>query len=112
MVRGRRPIGQNAAMTDARSDPRGSREPGPWAGLSDTQRTIVLALLRQARAARTRLRLRLAAGDGGVQERTVRVLAVESGRARLADLDRETELTAALHRIVSVEPDPAAPSAR
>lgn len=72
----------------------------------------VLALLRQARAARTRLRLRLAAGDGGVQERTVRVLAVESGRARLADLHRETELTAALHRIVSVEPDPAAPSAR
>lgn len=72
----------------------------------------VLALLRQARAARTRLRLRLAAGDGDVQERTVRVLAVESGRARLADLDRETELTAALHRIVSVEPDPAAPSAR
>ena len=72
----------------------------------------VLALLRQARAARTRLRLRLVAGDGGVQERTVRVLAVESGRARLADLDRETELTAALHRIVSVEPDPAAPSAR
>lgn len=72
----------------------------------------VLALLRQARAARTRLRLHLAAGDGGVQERTVRVLAVESGRARLADLDRETELTAALHRIVSVEPDPAAPSAR
>ncbi len=72
----------------------------------------LLALLRQARAARTRLRLRLAAGDGDVQERTVRVLAVESGRARLADLDRETELTAALHRIVSVEPDPAAPSAR
>ena len=72
----------------------------------------VLALLRQARAARTRLRLRLVAGDGGVQERTVRVLAVESGRARLADLDRETELTAALHRIVSVESDPAAPSAR
>ena len=72
----------------------------------------VLALLRQARAARTRLRLLLAAGDGDVQERTVRVLAVESGRARLADLERETELTAALHRIVSVEPDPAAPSAR
>lgn len=72
----------------------------------------VLALLRQARAARTRLRLRLAAGDGDVQERTVRVLAVESGRARLADLERETELTAALHRIVSVEPDPAAPSVR
>ena len=72
----------------------------------------VLALLRQARAARARLRLRLAAGDGSVQERTVRVLAVESGRARLADLDRQTELTAALHRIVSVEPDLAAPPDR
>lgn len=72
----------------------------------------VLALLRQARAARSRLRLRLAAGDGSVRERTVRVLAVESGRARLADLDRETELTAALHRIVSVEPDLTASSAR
>ena len=80
--------------------------------LAATDPVHVLALLRQARAARTRLRLRLAAGDGDVQERTVRVLAVESGRARLADLDRETELTAALHRIVSVEPDPAAPSAR
>ena len=52
MGRGRRPIGQNAAMTDARSDPRGSREPGPWAGLSDTQRTIVLALLRHGRLSR------------------------------------------------------------
>ena len=72
----------------------------------------VLALLRQARAARARLRLRLAVGDGSVQERTVRVLAVESGRARLADLDRQTELTAALHRIVSVEPDLAAPPDR
>jgi len=72
----------------------------------------VLALLRQARAARARLRLCLAAGDGSVQERTVRVLAVESGRARLADLDRQTELTAALHRIVSVEPDLAAPPDR
>ena len=64
------------------------------------------------RVARARLRLRLAAGDGSVQERTVRVLAVESGRARLADLDRQTELTAALHRIVSVEPDPAVPFVR
>ena len=99
-------------MAGTRPHPPDSRAPGPWAGLSDTQRAIVLALLRQARAARTRLRLRLAAGDGDVQERTVRVLAVESGRARLADLERETELTAALHRIVSAEPDPAAPSAR
>lgn len=62
-----------------------------------------LALLRQAQASRTRLRLRLAGPDGRVQERRVRVLAVEPGRVRLADVVRETELTVAVHRIVSVE---------
>lgn len=62
-----------------------------------------LALLRQAQASRTRLRLRLAGPDGKVQERRVRVLAVEPGRVRLADVVRETELTVAVHRIVSVE---------
>ncbi|EEH66528.1 hypothetical protein HMPREF0058_0627, partial [Actinomyces urogenitalis DSM 15434] len=62
-----------------------------------------LALLRQARASRSRLRLRLAGQDGSVQERRVRVLAVEPGRVRLADVVRETELTVAVHRIVGVE---------
>ena len=108
-VRRRRPtVGDLAAHVGRMRAGEKERAGAPAA----TDPVHVLALLRQARAARTRLRLRLAAGDGGVQERTVRVLAVESGRARLADLDRETELTAALHRIVSVEPDPAAPSAR
>lgn len=63
----------------------------------------VLALLRQAQASRARVHLRLAGADGAQQERTVRVLAVEPGRVRLADLGRETELTVAVHRIVSVE---------
>lgn len=108
-VRRRRPtVGDLAAHVGRMRAGERERAGAPAA----TDPVHVLALLRQARAARTRLRLRLAAGDGDVQERTVRVLAVESGRARLADLDRETELTAALHRIVSVEPDPAAPSAR
>ncbi|MBW3068537.1 helicase-associated domain-containing protein [Actinomyces sp. 594] len=62
-----------------------------------------LALLRQARASRARVRLRLAGPDGTQQERTVRVLAVEPGRVRLADLVRETELTVAVHRIVTLE---------
>lgn len=65
----------------------------------------VLALLRQAQADRSRLRLRLAGVDGAILERRVRVLAVEAGRVRLADVVRETELTAAVHRIVSVEAD-------
>ena len=62
-----------------------------------------LAVLRQAQSSRSRLRLRLAGPDGAVQERQVRVMAVEPGRVRLRDVVRETELTVAVHRIVSVE---------
>ena len=62
-----------------------------------------LAVLRQAQSSRSRLRLTLAGPDGAVQERQVRVMAVEPGRVRLRDIVRETELTVAVHRIVSVE---------
>ena len=62
-----------------------------------------LAVLRQAQSSRSRLRLRLAGPDGAVQERQARVMAVEPGRVRLRDVVRETELTVAVHRIVSVE---------
>ena len=62
-----------------------------------------LAVLRQAQSSRSRLRLSLAGPDGAVQERKVRVMAVEPGRVRLRDVVRETELTVAVHRIVSVE---------
>ena len=62
-----------------------------------------LAVLRQAQSSRSRLRLSLAGPDGAVQERQVRVMAVEPGRVRLRDIVRETELTVAIHRIVSVE---------
>ena len=62
-----------------------------------------LAVLRQAQSSRSRLRLSLAGPDGAVQERQVQVMAVEPGRVRLRDVVRETELTVAVHRIVSVE---------
>ena len=62
-----------------------------------------LAVLRQAQSSRSRLRLSLAGPDGAVQERQVRVMAVEPGRVRLRDVVRETELTVAVHRIVSVK---------
>ncbi|WP_232023083.1 helicase-associated domain-containing protein [Actinomyces viscosus] len=62
-----------------------------------------LAVLRQAQSSRSRVRLSLAGPDGAVQERQVRVMAVEPGRVRLRDVVRETELTVAVHRIVSVE---------
>ena len=62
-----------------------------------------LAVLRQAQSSRSRLRLSLAGPDGAVQERQGRGMAVEPGRVRLRDVVRETELTVAVHRIVSVE---------
>ena len=61
-----------------------------------------LAVLRQAQATRSRVLLRLAGADGAVQERRARVLAIEPGRVRLRDIVRDTELTVAAHRIVSV----------
>lgn len=61
-----------------------------------------LAVLRQAQATRSRVLLRLAGADGAVQERQARVLAIEPGRVRLRDVVRDTELTVAAHRIVSV----------
>lgn len=72
-------------------------------GGAATDPVHALAVLRQAQVSKERLRLRLAGPDGAVQERRVRVLAVEPGRVRLADVVRETELTVAVHRIVSVE---------
>ena len=68
-----------------------------------TDPVYALAVLRQAQSSRSRLRLSLAGPDGAVQERQVRVMAVEPGRVRLRDVVRETELTVAVHRIVSVE---------
>lgn len=75
---------------------------GPAVAVNDP--VHALAVLRQGQASRSLLRLRLAGPDGEVQERRVRVRAVEPGRVRLADVVRETELTVAVHRIVSVEP--------
>ncbi|WP_366180522.1 helicase-associated domain-containing protein [Actinomyces timonensis] len=75
---------------------------GPAVAASDP--VHALAVLRQGQANRSLLRLRLAGPDGEVQEREVRVRAVEPGRVRLADVARETELTVAVHRIVSVAP--------
>lgn len=74
------------------------------AGLAEpvTDPAHVLAALRQAQAARAPLMLRLAGPDGAAQERRVRVLAIEPGRVRLRDAVRETELTVAVHRIISV----------
>lgn len=61
----------------------------------------VLAMLRGARAKRSPLWLTIVGPDGISQERHVRVIAVDAGRVRLADLARDTELTVAIHRIAA-----------
>ncbi len=103
-VRRRRPSARDLAVLVGRM--RAGEQARTDSGLgrgAATDPVHALALLRQARASRSRLRLRLAGQDGSVQERRVRVLAVEPGRVRLADVVRETELTVAVHRIVGVE---------
>ena len=62
-----------------------------------------LQVVRRTQVSPGFVRLTLAGPDGAVQERQVRVMAVEPGRVRLRDVVRETELTVAVHRIVSVE---------
>ncbi len=103
-VRRRRPSSRDLAVLVGRmrAGEQARIDSGQGRGTA-TDPVHALALLRQARASRSRLRLRLAGQDGSVQERRVRVLAVEPGRVRLADVARETELTVAVHRIVGVE---------
>lgn len=60
-----------------------------------------LALLREAAEAGRDVWLELA-GPGGPTVRRVRPLTVDGGRVRARDTERETELTVAVHRIVSV----------
>ena len=104
VTRRRRPSTRDLAVLVGRlrAGEQAQREAGLPAGVASDP-VHALAVLRQAQASRSRLRLRLAGADGSLQERQVRVLAVEAGRVRLADQERETELTVAVHRIASVE---------
>lgn len=103
-VRRRRPTPRELAglVRRLREGEAARRAAGTGAQAPATDPVHSLALLRQAKASREPVRIRVALPGGQVQARRVRVLAVEPGRVRLADLDRETELTVAVHRIVSV----------
>lgn len=71
--------------------PPGASEPGH-----------VVALLRDAVASGATVGIVVVGPSGAVQRRQVRVLAVDGGRARLRDLDRDTVLAVPVHRIASV----------
>lgn len=66
--------------------------------------SLAVGLLREAAEEHRPVWLQLVGPDGSVSRRRVRPLRVDAGRVRLLDLDREAELTVAVHRIVDVTP--------
>ena len=65
---------------------------------------LALGLLREAAEEHRPVWLQLVGPDGTTSRRRVRPLRVDAGRVRVLDLDREAELTVAVHRIVDVTP--------
>lgn len=65
---------------------------------------LAIGLLREAAAEHRPVWLQLVGPDGSTSRRRVRPLRVDAGRVRVLDLDREAELTVAVHRIVDVTP--------
>ncbi|MFD1717465.1 helicase-associated domain-containing protein [Georgenia deserti] len=61
-----------------------------------------LELLRTSAAAGEEVEIVVVGALGTTERRRVRPLSVDGGRVRVADLDREVELTVAVHRITSV----------
>ncbi|HSK58114.1 MAG TPA: helicase-associated domain-containing protein, partial [Actinomycetospora sp.] len=66
--------------------------------------SLALGLLREAAEEHRPVWLQLVGPDGTTSRRRVRPLRVDAGRVRVLDLDREAELTVAVHRIVDVSP--------
>ena len=63
-------IGQNVGMADTRPQARDFGGSGPWAGLSDTQRAIVLALLRHGRLSRPEIMKLVGISPGSITRLT------------------------------------------
>src|SRR5690606_34870534 len=66
--------------------------------------SLALGLLREAAEEHRPVWLQVVGPDGTTSRRRVRPLRVDAGRVRVLDLDREAELTVAVHRIVDVTP--------
>lgn len=63
-------LGQNVGMADTRPQARDFGGSGPWAGLSDTQRAIVLALLRHGRLSRPEIMKLVGISPGSITRLT------------------------------------------
>ncbi|MDM7830523.1 helicase-associated domain-containing protein [Cellulomonas edaphi] len=80
-----------APATAADEQPEGTDEPGD-----------ALLLLREAAADKTEVWVELVGPTGRPERRLLRPLRIDGGRLRAADVQRESELTVAVHRIASV----------
>lgn len=80
-----------------RDSVRGSALPGT------TEPVVALGMLREAAADGREVWLDMTGPVGEHQRRRVRPLRVDAGRLRAVDVARESELTVAVHRIISVE---------
>lgn len=63
-------LGQNVGMADTRPQARDFGGSGPWAALSDTQRAIVLALLRHGRLSRPEIMKLVGISPGSITRLT------------------------------------------
>lgn len=63
---------------------------------------FALGLLREAAVEHRQVWLDVVGQDGTTMRRRVRPVRVDAGRVRVIDLDRESELTIAVHRVVDV----------
>jgi hypothetical protein len=79
-------------------------EPVPAA----TDPVHALAVLREAAAAGTAVEIVLVGATGRPERRRVRPVHVDGGRVRVTDVERETEMTVAIHRISAVAVAPGA----
>lgn len=70
--------------------------------LPATDPVHALAILREAASAGTPVEVVVVGARGTPERRRVRPMHVEGGRVRMRDLDRDTDLTVAIHRISAV----------
>ncbi|MFH5824835.1 helicase-associated domain-containing protein [Georgenia sp. AZ-5] len=89
-----------AGEARARRDAAARRDGAPAA----TDPVHALVLLREAATAGTPVEMVLVGPTGRPERRRVQPVHVDGGRVRVTDLDRQTELTVAVHRISAVAP--------
>jgi hypothetical protein len=91
-----------SAERRAPSSPAGPSGTRAWDVGDPAAPAFALELLREAAVEHRQVWLDVVGQDGTTMRRRVRPVRVDAGRVRVLDLDREAELTIAVHRIIDV----------